>query len=141
MRLLTGQPERFPPNLGGGLGAPDPPRWLSREARAEWRRVVRACEDFPTWLQEVDRASLTAYCVAWASFVDAAKDLAERGPLVPARSSADGDAKVKNPAAQVVRDSSEAMRKWARELGFTPDARGRVDVGQREVEGDDHPFA
>jgi P27 family predicted phage terminase small subunit len=141
MRLLTGQAPTYPPNLGGGLGAPDPPRWLSREGRAEWRRVVKACEDWPTWLQEVDRAALSAYCSAWSTFVDAAKDVAERGPLVPARSSADGDAKVKNPAVQIVRDSSEAMRKWSRELGFTPDARGRVDVGQREEADDGHPFA
>jgi P27 family predicted phage terminase small subunit len=107
---------------------------LPREARAEWRRVVKACAAWPTWLQTVDRAALSAYCTAWATFQAAAKDVAERGPLVPGRSSADQarPALVKNPAVQVVRDAQQALRQWARELGFTPDARGRVDLGDRE---------
>ncbi len=113
------------------MGAPKPPAWLPRVAAAEWRRVVKAAAVYPTWLQELDRAGLTAYCMAWAAFEEAARDVGSRGVLVGARSSADKarGASVKNPALQIMREAGESMRRWARELGFTPDARGRVDLG------------
>lgn len=128
------------------MHAPSPPAWLPREAKAEWRRVVAAVAPWPAWLQVVDRAALTGYCAAWATFVEAAKDVAKRGVLVPGRSPADkardgdGGALVKNPALQIQRDASVQMRSWARELGFTPDARGRVDVGVVETPNAEGPW-
>ena len=144
LRLMRGEDPQPTANLGGGLGTPDPPRWMDTAARAEWRRVVRACEDWPTWLQEIDRSALTAYCVSWSVFLAAAQDLAERGVLVPGRSSADEarGALVKSPSVQIARDAQDQLRRWARELGFTPDARGRVEVGAKESDADaDNPFA
>ena len=144
VRLAQGEEPKPIANLGGGLGTPDPPKWMDRDAKAEWRRAVKACEDWPTWLQEVDRAALTAYCVSWSTFLAAAQDLAERGPLVAGRSSADEarDALVKNPSVQIARDAQDQLRRWARELGFTPDARGRIEVGARETDEDrSNPFA
>lgn len=111
---------------------PDPPEWLSAAARAEWERVVKVCGRYDGWLQEVDRAALTAYCMAWSTFAAASKDVATRGVLVPGRSSAD-EARgvlVKNPAAQVAREASVALLRWCKELGFSPDARGRLDVNR-----------
>ena len=138
VRLLHGEEPRHHPNLGGGLGTPDAPSWMDRAAKREWRRAVRACADYPTWLQEVDRAALTAYCVAWSTFLQASQDLAERGVLVAGRSSADEarDALVKNPSVQIARDAQEQLRRWAQQLGFTPDARSKVDLGQRETDED-----
>lgn len=134
LRLLSGEKPRLTPNLGGGLGTPPPPKWLPREGKGEWKRVVEACASHPTWLQQVDVALLTAYCSTWATWLEAAKDLVERGVLVPARSDA-GKAvgsMVKNPAAQISRDSAVQLRQLCRELGFSPDARGRVDLGAAE---------
>ncbi|MEX2445778.1 MAG: phage terminase small subunit P27 family [Dehalococcoidia bacterium] len=112
---------------------------MDAAAKREWRLVTRACATWPTWLQAVDVAALTAYCVSWSTFLAAAKDVAERGPLVPGRSSADaarddGPALVKNPSVQIARDAQEQLRKWATVLGFTPDARGKVDLGDYEAE-------
>ncbi|MCA1707905.1 MAG: P27 family phage terminase small subunit, partial [Actinobacteria bacterium] len=78
------------------------------------------------------------YCVSWATYEAAAQDIAERGVIVPGRSSAD-EARgvlVKNPSVQVARDASASLLRWCRELGFTPDARGRIDV--KELTGDRH---
>ncbi len=112
---------------------PSPPSWLPREGKAEWRRIVAAVEAWPGWLRSTDRAALVAYCAAWAVWVEAMRDVAERGALVPGRSSADaardGAGLVKNPSVQVARDAAVSLRSWARELGFTPDARGRIDLG------------
>ncbi len=139
LRVLRGDPAKPAPNTAG-IGVPNPPSWLGREARSEWRRVLRACAMYPAWLQRVDHAVLTAYCVQWSVFRKAAEDVEKRGPLVPARSSADQardeEALVKNPAVQVARDAAVQLRALARELGFTPDARQKLDVGKLR-DGDD----
>ncbi len=132
--LTTGQ-HRQTPNTGGFLDPPKPPDWLSREAKAEWRRVVKACSVYPTWLQAVDKAALAAYSASWGTFAEAQKDIKDRGVVVPGRSPADREILVRNPSVQIARDAQEAMRKWARELGFTPDSRGKLDVG--DLRGDD----
>lgn len=130
LRAAHGLEEPRPPWTPDLSNTPNPPTWLSKEAKAEWRRIVKVCARYEGWLRQVDRAALTAYCVAWATFQEAAMDVSERGALVPARSSADENrAMVKNPSTQVMRDASASMRNWCRELGFTPDARGKINIG------------
>ncbi len=133
----------LPPRKGpttGPAGLSEPPEWLPAAAQAEWVRIVAATAAHPTWLQAADLASLTAYVAAWAVYEEAARDVAARGALVPGRSSADtarDAALVKNPALQVMRDAGIQLRAWAKELGFTPDSRGRVDLGGVEVDDDE----
>src|SRR5262245_17317041 len=62
-------------------GRPTCPAFLSREAKAEWRRQMPQLEAAGV-LATVDRAVLAAYCEAWAEFVDFRKRLDETGPLV-----------------------------------------------------------
>ncbi len=142
LRVLHGQAPRVAPIVGGPIGLPDPPAWLPEAAKEEWDRVVEACEAYPLWLQRGDVAILTAYCVTWATWLEAAQDIARRGALVPGRSSADlvededGPRLVKNPAVQIARDSAVQLRALCRELGFSPDARRRVDVGDLQQDDD-----
>lgn len=116
---------------------PRPPRWMPLEAKKLWSRVIAGVVEagHPTWIQRLDLAALAHYCMAWSTWQAAARDVAERGPLVPGRSSADQvDARlVKNPNVQIMRDSGVAFRAWARELGFTPASRGQVDLGPIEI--------
>jgi P27 family predicted phage terminase small subunit len=125
VRRLRGYPPRVPPTLPA---IPKPPDWLPKAAKVEWRRIVDLAGRYEGWLQAVDRAALAGYCMAWATFESVARDVAENGALIPGRSTADRGRMVKNPAVQIMRDESTQMRYWARELGFTPDARGRIDV-------------
>jgi len=142
LRALHGQVPRVAPIVGGPLGRPEPPEWLPGAAQDEWDRVLEACATHPTWLQHGDVAILTAYCATWATWLEAAQDVARRGALVPGRSSADlvadedGPRLVKNPAVQIARDAAVQLRALCRELGFTPDARRRVDVGGLEQDDD-----
>lgn len=117
-----------------GLGTAKPPAWLPRAAKAHWREVVAACARRPQWLQDADLTAIEMFVMTTWTYREAARDVAKRGPLVPARSSADGDALVKNPAVQIARDAQAAARSWAVELGLTPRARGAIDLG---VEDDD----
>lgn len=76
--------------------------------------------------------------MAWSIYEAAAQDIAERGVLVPGRSTADAvsGTMVKNPSVQVARDASVALLRWCKELGFTPDSRLHFDV--KELTGDRH---
>jgi|SRR4051794_18434962 P27 family predicted phage terminase small subunit len=125
-----------------------PPAYLPRAGKAEWRRIVAAAQRADgRWLQRTDTAALAAYCAAFATFVAATQDVGRRGVVIPGRSSADAargeDGIVRNPAVSIARDASVLMRQWAVQLGFTPDARGRANLGALgpdDIDDPDDPF-
>ena len=98
------------------LGAPNPPKWLDREARAEWRRV---CPELVTLgvLAIIDRAVLVGYCEAWGSYVAAVAAAKARGIT-------DGDKRTAE--ALELRDSRAAYLRFAQDLGLSPSARVRM---------------
>lgn len=111
--------------------AETPPKWLDAEAKREWRRIVRYASAKPGWLETADRALLAMYCTWWSTFVAAAKDVNERGPLVAGRSSADaaredGGALVKNRAVSVMSDATTQLRQIAASLGLSTWHRERL---------------
>src|SRR5262245_889783 len=61
-------------------GAPTCPAWLSKEAKAEWRRAVRLLASVGL-LQKVDRALLACYCDCWAEVMTLTTEINRRdGP-------------------------------------------------------------
>lgn len=102
-------------------GAPLPPEDLSGEALAEWSRIVPEL-DAVGLLTVVDRAYLVVYCEAWQTYCDARVMMREYGPLVSGR---DGNL-VKNPAAQVMRDSADVMLKYGSRFGLSPSDRTKL---------------
>lgn len=134
LRLLSGAV--LPTRKVAPALALEPPIWLDDVARAEWIRLVTATRRYDRWLTETDEPALTAFCTQWSVYVAAAKDVAARGPLVPGRSGADGGALVKNPAVQIMRDAQNALRGWVSQLGFSPDARGRVNLSEPHAGSD-----
>lgn len=126
LKILEGNPGQRPINTEEPkptAGAPKPPADLKGEALAEWGRVVPELDRLGL-LTKVDRAYLVAYCSAWASFEEARAALAERGPLVEGR---DGNL-VKNPAAQIMKDSADLMLKFGSRFGMSPADRSRLTV-------------
>lgn len=127
--------------VGLGLDWTDVPEQLSEAGRAEWQHLARQHASFPQRLRETDRAAVIAYCSWWSAFDAAQRDIAERGALVSGRSSADearGSAGlVKNPSVAAMRDASQQLRYWARELGLTPDSRARQGLQIEPPEEDD----
>lgn len=113
---------------GIGLDWETVPAILGPVARGEWERLGRIFDDQPTRFREGDRAALIAFCLYNAQMLAAAKDIEERGPVVPGRSSKDEERLVKNPSSVAMREASTQMRYWARELGLTPDARSRMRI-------------
>ena len=103
--------------------APARPRGMGREAAAVWSRVMR--EQAPGVILAADTDALTLYCEAVARYQAASKALQKDGRMVvPGRGGM-----VKNPLHQIVRDTADQVRQFARELGLTPSARTGLHLG------------
>ena len=100
--------------------APDPPTWLDREAKAEWRRVVPELARLKL-LSRMTRASLTSYCETWSVFVDATKTIHAEGILAEGRTG-----QVVHPAVKVQMQASAELRRWAVEYALTPASEQKV---------------
>jgi P27 family predicted phage terminase small subunit len=110
--------------------APDPPSWLGREAKAEWKRVVPELERLKM-LTRVTRASLAAYCETWEVFVVATRILHDEGLVYQAR-----QGRIPNPAVNIQRQASAELRRWAVEYGLTPVSEQKVKPADAETDDD-----
>jgi P27 family predicted phage terminase small subunit len=100
------------------------PSWLSAEARAEWRRVVRQLGPAGV-LQKVDRAVLAAYCDAVGEV-----EVFERMIQTVIASLAPG-ATLPEALMKMVRlknQGSQRAVRFAQEFGFTPASRVKVHL-------------
>jgi P27 family predicted phage terminase small subunit len=98
--------------------APNPPDWLSEEARAEWDRVVPGLEAVDL-LKESDRAMLVAYCETWDMYMSAVlKVRAEGMTIVNPKTGLER----KHPVLGVLSEAAAQLRMFAREFGLTPAA-------------------
>jgi P27 family predicted phage terminase small subunit len=119
---------------------PQPPKFLSKDAKNEWRRLAPRLHGLDL-LKHEDRAAFTAYCEAWSLFKRATEELQKAGGLViPVGGSVKethkrgGDVEVVRKAASynthpiisVQRRAAEMMHKFASEFGLSPVARRRL---------------
>jgi P27 family predicted phage terminase small subunit len=125
--------------------APSPPTWMSREAKAEWKRIVPGLTRLDLVKPE-DRAALTAYCELWSRWVTATRDIAVNGQVVRNTSvKKDGTESVwwtKNPSVAVAEQAETRLRQYANDFGLTP--AGERNVSKRDDDRGEHeanPFA
>jgi P27 family predicted phage terminase small subunit len=110
---------------------PKCPSWLSKEAKAVWRRTS-AQLDAMGLLFEADQDILAAYSVAVVTYQQATKLVEEQGVLVEGRR----DGWVTNPAVRVQRDQATLIRMLASEMGLTPSSRTRLKAEESSDEED-----
>lgn len=115
---------------------PAPPTWLSREAKAEWRRVSPGLARLDL-VKEEDRAAFATYCETWSEFVQACKTLAAHGSLTIVV--AQGE--IPHPAVTIRRAASQQLRSWAREFGLTPAAENSLATKGGGDGAEENPFA
>lgn len=113
---------------------PEKPDWLPGEASAEWDRVVGELANIEV-LKPVDRAALTAYCLAWDRMVEAQRLVTEEGVL-----GENSQGRVRHPAVAIVEAASKELRAWAAEFGFTPSAENKLTVREAD-DAEEDPFA
>jgi P27 family predicted phage terminase small subunit len=120
---------------------PDIPEGLSELAIAEWNSIVPelACLGV---LSKIDGKALGAYCECYAEWVQAKKEVTDRGILVkePAydkKGKEIGYKLKRNPAIAVKNEALKLMKSFLIEFGLTPASRARLHV---EKPADPDPF-
>lgn len=115
-------------------GRPSMPSWLSKEARAEWRRVVPELDRLGL-IAKVDRGVLAAFCDTWGKLEAVARAIDADGATASPRNR--GAGAVKNPLWPVYGRLSTQYVMLAGRLGCEPTARARLVVAEAEDEDPD----
>lgn len=125
IKRLRGNPgkrklnEREPQPAAGKL--PTAPRWLSEEARRQWRKVAGPLHRCGL-LTEIDGMALGMLCESFAQYVEARRVVDQEGMLVES----DKGNKYQHPAVGLMKSARVEVLKWAREFGMTPASRSRI---------------
>lgn len=112
---------------------PTPPSYLSKDAKAEWRRVAPILVEQRRTLDIGDLATLENYCVSVA-MVREAHRLLNREGLVTAEGK-------KHPAVTTLTAAQQQQLRCAGELGLTPAARSRAAMLETADDDADNPLA
>lgn len=114
---------------------PSAPEWLSPEAAAEWARVLPELSRLDL-VKESDRAALSAYCEAWAVFVEATRTVQSEGLTIEAKQGT-----LAHPAVAIARNAGREMRSWAAHFGLTPSTEQALARGGGDGGEESNPFA
>jgi P27 family predicted phage terminase small subunit len=131
LKLVSGNPgkRKIEPRADSLGGVPKAPRFLSREARAEWNRLTADLAAMGVLGRE-NRATLAIYCQNWARMVAAEMHVNEHGPIVPAPRTG---VPMHNPHLAVANRAAGIVAKLAAEFGLTPSSRTRVGAAPRAL--------
>ena len=137
LRMLRGNQHKYPippevePTKPDGI--PDPPSFLTADAKAEWRRLIAEVCRLGLFTVADERA-FANYCQAFGRWVAAEKLIAKMAKDDPVshgllvKSSSTGNM-IKNPLLTIASVASSEMMKHACEFGFTPASRARIAAG------------
>lgn len=106
-------------DLGGTSVDVRSPKWLSTDAKAEWRRVVPILTRRGI-LTDGDLATLANYCAAIGTVIQAQKILSKDGLIYTGNTGPK-----RHPATGILNDAMTQSRQLAAELGLTPVSRAR----------------
>ena len=117
--------------------APEPPDWMTGEARALWDRIAPGLERLDL-LKPEDFTAFTAYCETWATYVEAVQRLRCEGLTV---THAKTGMVHKNPTLTAVEQAGAQCLRFAVEFGLTPVAEISLARPPRQASDADDPFA
>ncbi len=143
LKILEGNPGQRPLNQNEPKPKrtkPTCPQWLSKEAKAEWKRIVPELDRLGL-LTIVDRAALAGYCESWGEYREAREFIQRNGTSYPIfERDASGNVKRDENGKSVLRYMQQVpqvsiankalanIRAFCAEFGLTPSARGRMTV-------------
>lgn len=143
LRLVNGRGDgkdsggrEVPPTPAFKRIPPNPPSWLSREAKAEWKRIVPELARLEL-LKTVDRAALTVYVETWATYVEAIREARRGGMSIETESGA----VKRNPAIAASHEAAALLRGMAQEFGLTPSSESKLGLLSRHGDLDENPFS
>jgi len=126
------KPDSLPAADDALVQIPPPPTWLSKHAKAEWRRTAPTLAARQT-LTAGDLALFEAFCAAAGAIREAQAALDRDGPYF----AAENGLLKRHPALSAQIQATATLRQCAAELGLTPVARSRV--AGKVADGDDDP--
>ena len=116
--------------------APEPPPWLSEQARAAWEAIAPELEALGL-LKIQNGLMFTAICESWATYVAAlARVRAEGLTIVNPKTLMEH----KNPALTALEVAGRDLLRYTHEFGLTPAAELNLAKPPRPDAGDDDPF-
>jgi P27 family predicted phage terminase small subunit len=146
LKLVRGNPgkRRVRPEVEPRVSQqlPEPPVFLSEDAKGEWRRIIEEMVRLRL-VTSVDTMLFACYCQSfsdWKSAVEVFNRTAERDPETHGLLIKDRDGSRPNPLLRVVRAAAEMMLKCAAEFGLTPVARARIASAGFEPPGGPSKF-
>lgn len=131
---LKGNPSKLPAErlvdeVQPEVAVPTPPKHLSREARAEWRRLSGELYSLGL-ISKIDCSAFAAYCQAYGRWVQAETKIASLGDDGFVESTPSGY-KQMSVWLQISNRAVDQMKSFIAEFGMTPSARSRVTTSQR----------
>lgn len=122
-------PKSTPPTLVKGV--PRAPQWLSKPAKAEWRRAAAQLAERRV-LTAGDLAALETFCSAKGRLVMAESLLAKDGMTVKGPNGM----LTKHPAITIINEASSIIKTVGVQLGLTPLSRRRAATEDARDAGD-----
>lgn len=130
IKKLTGNPGRRHLNKAEPTAIydlTDPPSWMNESQKAGWRFALQAAPS--GLLKMIDRSALAVWVVAEDLHRDASIKIQTHGMLV--KSPKQGQP-MQSPYLPILNKQASIMLKAAAELGFTPAARCRISIDDKE---------
>jgi P27 family predicted phage terminase small subunit len=110
------------------------PSWMSRDAKAEWKRVFPVLRERRI-LTVADLGALENYCIALGTVREMERTVQTTGHVFESE-----NGPKKHPAVAIQSDAMNRSRLLAAELGLTPVSRSRPSVRKDENEQDISPL-
>ena len=107
------------------------PAWFSKDARAEWLRVLPILAARNT-ITEADLPTLENYCTAIGTVREAQREINKHGLIIDSAKGAK-----RNPAFGIQNAAMTTARLCASELGLTPVSRSRPSI-RNDNDNDDN---
>lgn len=126
---MRGRKPDIGPDRAALTAATRAPAWLSKSAKAEWKRVLPFLIDRRV-LTEADLSILASYCAAIGQMIEAQRILQREGLTFTGAAGPK-----RHPATGILNDAQTQSRQLAAELGLTPVSRARPAV--RDDDDDD----
>lgn len=106
---------------------PEPPKFLDRGAKKEWKRVAPELHQLGL-LTMADMTPLAAYCQAYSRWTQAESEIRKHGLLVKAPNGYP----MQSPLLAVANKAMKQMKEFLIEFGMTPSSRSKVTVDKDE---------
>lgn len=111
---------------------PPPPKDMTDEAKAEWKRVMPVLVERRV-LSQADIHAVERFCEASGDIRIARAAIDRDGAYVPNRL----NELKRHPGFATLREATAEARRWAAELGLTPSARSRAGAHEDD---EDNPL-